>query len=93
MVGNYRVITLCGSTRFKDEFIEAQKKLTLAGNIVKVLLIAAAGLGLGIFGCVIAVADDLICFCRFRVDVVKINISAHVFAQSEIAHKSPRPTT
>ena len=34
MVGNYRVITLCGSTRFKDAFIEAQKRLTLAGNIV-----------------------------------------------------------
>ena len=30
----YRVITLCGSTRFKDEFMEAQKKLTLEGNIV-----------------------------------------------------------
>ncbi len=34
MVGKYPVITLCGSTRFKDEFIEAQKRLTLAGNIV-----------------------------------------------------------
>lgn len=34
MVGNYKVITLCGSTRFKDEFMEAQKRLTLAGNIV-----------------------------------------------------------
>ena len=34
MVGNYKVITLCGSTRFKDEFIEAQKRLTLEGNIV-----------------------------------------------------------
>ena len=34
MVGNYRVITLCGSTRFKDEFMEAQKRLTLEGNIV-----------------------------------------------------------
>ena len=34
MVGNYKVITLCGSTRFKDAFIEAQKRLTLAGNIV-----------------------------------------------------------
>ena len=34
MVGNYRVITLCGSTRFKDAFIEAQKRLTLEGNIV-----------------------------------------------------------
>ncbi|MDY6308338.1 MAG: hypothetical protein SPL71_09885 [Oribacterium sp.] len=34
MVGNYKVITLCGSTRFKDQFIEAQKRLTLEGNIV-----------------------------------------------------------
>ena len=34
MVGGYRVITLCGSTRFKDEFMEAQKRLTLEGNIV-----------------------------------------------------------
>ncbi len=34
MVGNYPVITLCGSTRFKDQFIETQKRLTLEGNIV-----------------------------------------------------------
>ena len=34
MVGNYPVVTLCGSTRFKDEFMEAQKKLTLEGDIV-----------------------------------------------------------
>ena len=34
MVGDYPVITLCGSTRFKEEFIEVQKKLTLEGNIV-----------------------------------------------------------
>ncbi|MBR5961082.1 MAG: hypothetical protein IKZ98_08800 [Clostridia bacterium] len=34
MVGKYKVITLCGSTRFKDEFMEAQKQLTLEGNIV-----------------------------------------------------------
>ena len=34
MVGNYKVITLCGSTRFKDAFVQAQKKLTLDGNIV-----------------------------------------------------------
>ena len=34
MVGNYKVITLCGSTRFKDEFYKAQKELTLKGNIV-----------------------------------------------------------
>jgi hypothetical protein len=34
MVGNYKVITLCGSTRFKDAFMEVQKRLTLEGNIV-----------------------------------------------------------
>ena len=34
MVGKYKVITLCGSTRFKDQFMEAQKRLTLGGNIV-----------------------------------------------------------
>lgn len=30
----YPVITLCGSTRFKEQFLEAQKRLTLEGNIV-----------------------------------------------------------
>lgn len=30
----YKVITLCGSTKFKDEFLEVQKRLTLEGNIV-----------------------------------------------------------
>jgi len=34
MVGKYNVITLCGSTRFKDAFMESQKQLTLEGNIV-----------------------------------------------------------
>jgi hypothetical protein len=34
MVGRYNVITLCGSTRFRKEFMEAQKRLTLEGNIV-----------------------------------------------------------
>lgn len=34
MVANYKVITLCGSTKFKDEFLKAQKDLTLKGNIV-----------------------------------------------------------
>lgn len=34
MIGRYKVITLCGSTRFKDAFMEAQKRLTLEGNIV-----------------------------------------------------------
>jgi hypothetical protein len=34
MVDKYKVITLCGSTKFKDEFIETQKQLSLQGNIV-----------------------------------------------------------
>lgn len=34
MAGKYKVITLCGSTRFKDAFLREQKRLTLEGNIV-----------------------------------------------------------
>ncbi len=37
----YPVITLCGSTRFKEEFLEVQKNLTLKGYIV---------LSVGLFG-------------------------------------------
>lgn len=41
MIGKYKIVTLCGSTRFKKEFMEAQKKLTLQGNIV---------ISVGVFG-------------------------------------------
>ena len=41
MQGKYKVITLCGSTRFRDEFYWMQKKLTMEGNIV---------ISVGIFG-------------------------------------------
>ena len=34
MIGNYKIITLCGSTRFKDDFMRIQKELTLQGNII-----------------------------------------------------------
>ena len=34
MIGNYKVITLCGSTRFKEDFERVNRELTLAGNIV-----------------------------------------------------------
>ena len=34
MVGKYKVVTLCGSTRFKEQFMNAQKELTLKGYIV-----------------------------------------------------------
>ena len=34
MMQNYKVVTLCGSTRFKEQFLEVQKRLTLDGCIV-----------------------------------------------------------
>lgn len=34
MVGKYKVITLCGSAKFKDEFLKVQSELSLKGNIV-----------------------------------------------------------
>ena len=34
MIQKYKVVTLCGSTKFKEEFIKVQKELTLQGNIV-----------------------------------------------------------
>jgi len=34
MIGKYKIITLCGSTKFKDDFNSQQKRLTLEGNIV-----------------------------------------------------------
>lgn len=34
MIKNYKIVTLCGSTRFKEQFMEVQKRLSLAGNIV-----------------------------------------------------------
>jgi len=30
----YKIVTLCGSTKFKEEFLKVQKELTLLGNIV-----------------------------------------------------------
>ena len=30
----YKIITLCGSVKFKTEFMKVQEKLTLEGNIV-----------------------------------------------------------
>ena len=34
MINGFKIITLCGSTRFKQAFLDVQKKLTLEGNIV-----------------------------------------------------------
>ena len=32
MIENYKIVTLCGSTRFKEQFLETQKRLTLEGH-------------------------------------------------------------
>lgn len=34
MIGKYKVVTLCGSTKFKDDFMQIQKELTLQGYVV-----------------------------------------------------------
>lgn len=34
MIGKYKVVTLCGSTRFKDAFAEVKQRLTLEGCFV-----------------------------------------------------------
>ena len=34
MKKKYKIICLCGSTKFKKEFLEQQERLVLAGNIV-----------------------------------------------------------
>ena len=34
MLHEYKIITLCGSIKFKDEFMRVKEKLTLDGNIV-----------------------------------------------------------
>lgn len=51
MVGQYKVITLCGSTRFKDEFLKAQRQLTIEGNIV---------ISVGMFGHADGVSKEVI---------------------------------
>ena len=34
MIQGYKIITLCGSTKFKQQYMEEQKRLTLEGHIV-----------------------------------------------------------
>lgn len=51
MIGKYKIITLCGSTRFKDEFMQIQRKLTLKGIIV---------ISVGVFGHADGEAENII---------------------------------
>lgn len=60
MVNNYKVITLCGSTKFKNEFIKVQRDLSLQGNIViSVGLFAHSGDGEFITDDVKQMLDDM----------------------------------
>ena len=34
MIGKYKVVALCGSTKFKNEFIDMLRRLTLEGYVV-----------------------------------------------------------
>lgn len=34
MKNKYKIITLCGSIKFKEEFTKVQEKLALEGNII-----------------------------------------------------------
>lgn len=34
MIGKYTVVTLCGSTKFKEDFFKMQERLTLEEQIV-----------------------------------------------------------
>lgn len=44
MMQNYKIITFCGSTHFKEQFMEAQKRLTRCISAFAVLLISIAAL-------------------------------------------------
>ena len=95
MVGTYKVITLCGSTRFKDEFMQAQKKLTLEGNIV---------ISVGLFGhsgdtevLTEGVKDMLDDMHKRKIDMADeifvINVGGYIGSstKSEIAYASSNP--
>ena len=84
MVDKYKVVTLCGSTRFKDEFIAAEKRLTLEGNIV---------LSVGFFGEVEDSAKEMLDDIHKRKidmadEILVINVDGYIGSstQSEIEY-------
>ena len=70
MVGVFKVITLCGSTRFKHEFIETQKKLTLEGHIV---------ISVGLFGHSGDIITDSQKAMLDRIHLAKIDMADEIF--------------
>ena len=73
MVGKYKVITLCGSTRFKDAFLAEQKRLTLEGNIV---------ISVGLFGHSGGMSEDTLTRTKEMLDDMhkrKIDMADEIF--------------
>ena len=69
----FKVITLCGSTRFKDEFIKTQEKLVLEGNIVLSVDIFSKADGISMPD------NDIIISTLDEIHRVKIDVSDAIF--------------
>ena len=70
-MSRFNIITMCGSTKFKNEFIESVKWLTLGGNIV---------ISVGLFGH--ADGDKLTVVEKIRLDELhkgKIDLCDEIF--------------
>lgn len=71
MINGRKVITLCGSTRFKEEFEKWNRELTLRGNVV--------------FSCAVFTHADGIPISKVEVDILsqahysKIDLSDGIF--------------
>lgn len=74
MIGKYKVITLCGSTKFKSDFLTAQKELTLAGNVV--ISVGLFGHADGEFGSVIT---DEVKIMLDDIHLRKIDLADEIF--------------
>lgn len=66
----YQVITLCGSTKFKDEFLKVQSELTLDGYIV---------ISVGVFGHTDGEADEETKIMLDDIHKRKIDMSDGIF--------------
>lgn len=71
MLGNFKVVTLCGSTKFKNEFIKVQQDLTLKGYIVLSLNIFTHSNGKELTN------EDILMLSKMHME--KINISDEIF--------------
>lgn len=80
MQGKYKIITLCGSTRFKEEFLRVQKELTLKGYIV---------ISVGLFGHSgdAEVLDDGVKEMLDEMHLAKIDMADEIFVVNPGVHR------